>query len=520
MNLRKVYLGVIVVLSMALFYEWNSENQKLSEIEQLRVADADIEASASQVTSGGDFVYLENDYLRLKISTSTGSIVESRLKKYGVENIEGSPGVRVFGASNTGTFRYYLKTGFTGKASNYVLHSYNSDSVVLKTEDGDLTKEFTFLPETYELLITDSSSFGSSGKAFAALYRTEGRSLDLKSSLLQGGMMNNSSYQGVAFSTDQDPYDTTRLRNLDESISYLSRSGWVSFIQKYFFAALIGSEDSVYNFFAHPADSGVYRMGYTVEKGEVSNLVYKHSHRVFVGPKIRKDLAERAENLELSIDMGWFWFLSQPMVWFLDLINGFIDNWALSIIVFTIILKLILFPVTAKGFVSMGSMRKVGPKMKELQDRYKDDRQRLSQEMMKLYKTEKVNPLGGCLPILAQMPFFIGFFFALREMVELRHASIFWLSDLSVPDPLFVLPVVFGLIMFFTQKLSPAPPSQDPMQQQVIKYMPVVFSIFFFVFPAALCLYSVINAGVSLGQQRYLYKKHGVLTDAQVGGGG
>jgi YidC/Oxa1 family membrane protein insertase len=520
MNLRKVYLGVIVVLSMALFYEWNSENQKLSEIEQLRVADADIEASASQVTSGGNFVYLENDYLRLKISTSTGSIVESRLKKYGVENIEGSPGVRVFGASNTGTFRYYLKTGFTGKASNYVLHSYNSDSVVLKTEDGDLTKEFTFLPETYELLITDSSSFGSSGKAFAALYRTEGRSLDLKSSLLQGGMMNNSSYQGVAFSTDQDPYDTTRLRNLDESISYLSRSGWVSFIQKYFFAALIGSEDSVYNFFAHPADSGVYRMGYTVEKGEVSNLVYKHSHRVFVGPKIRKDLAERAENLELSIDMGWFWFLSQPMVWFLDLINEFIDNWALSIIVFTIILKLILFPVTAKGFVSMGSMRKVGPKMKELQDRYKDDRQRLSQEMMKLYKTEKVNPLGGCLPILAQMPFFIGFFFALREMVELRHASIFWLSDLSVPDPLFVLPVVFGLIMFFTQKLSPAPPSQDPMQQQVIKYMPVVFSIFFFVFPAALCLYSVINAGVSLGQQRYLYKKHGVLTDAQVGGGG
>jgi YidC/Oxa1 family membrane protein insertase len=520
MNLRKVYLGVIVVLSMALFYEWNSENQKLSEIEQLRVADADIEASASQVTSGGDFVYLENDYLRLKISTSTGSIVESRLKKYGVENIEGSPGVRVFGASNTGTFRYYLKTGFTGKATNYVLHSYNSDSVVLKTEDGDLTKEFTFLPETYELLITDSSSFGSSGKAFAALYRTEGRSLDLKSSLLQGGMMNNSSYQGVAFSTDQDPYDTTRLRNLDESISYLSRSGWVSFIQKYFFAALIGSEDSVYNFFAHPADSGVYRMGYTVEKGEVSNLVYKHSHRVFVGPKIRKDLAERAENLELSIDMGWFWFLSQPMVWFLDLINEFIDNWALSIIVFTIILKLILFPVTAKGFVSMGSMRKVGPKMKELQDRYKDDRQRLSQEMMKLYKTEKVNPLGGCLPILAQMPFFIGFFFALREMVELRHASIFWLSDLSVPDPLFILPVAFGLIMFFTQKLSPAPPSQDPMQQQVIKYMPVVFSIFFFVFPAALCLYSVINAGVSLGQQRYLYKKHGVLTDAQVGGGG
>jgi YidC/Oxa1 family membrane protein insertase len=483
MNLRKIYLGVVVVLSMALFYEWNSENQKLSEMEQLRVAD--MEASASRVTNDGGFVYLENNELRLKISTSTGSVVESRLKKYGVENIEGSPGVRVFGSSNRSIFRYYLKTGFTGKAANYLLHSYDNNSVVLKTEDGDLTKEFTFLPETYELLITDTSSSGSSGKAFAALYRTEGRSLDLKTTLLQGGMMNNSSYQGVAFSTDQDPYETTRLRGIDESISYLSRSGWVSFIQKYFFAALIGSEDNIYNFFAHPADSGVYRMGYTVEKGEASNLVYKHSHRVFIGPKVRKDLAERAENLELSIDMGWFWFISQPMVWFLDLINGFVDNWALSIIVFTFILKLVLFPVTAKGFVSMGMMRKVGPKMKELQDRFGDDRQRLSQEMMRLYKTEKVNPLGGCLPIVAQMPFFIGFFFALREMVELRHASIFWMSDLSVPDPLFILPILFGLIMFSTQKLSPAPPSQDPMQQQIIKYMPVVFFYILFCFSSS-----------------------------------
>ena len=517
MNLRKVYLGVVVVLSMALFYEWNSENQKLSEIEQLRIAD--VEAATPQVTNDGDYVYLENDLLRLKISTSSGSVVESRLKKYGVENVDGSPGVRVFGESDTTAFKYYLKTGFTGKASNFSLHSYNNKSVVLKTEDGDITKEFTFLPNSYEILITDTSSFGSSGKAYAALYRTEGRSLDLKTSWLQGGMMNNGSYQGVAFSTDQDPYETTRLRSIDDSISILSRSGWVSFIQKYFFAALIGSDEHVYNFFAHPAESGIYRMGYTVEKGDSANLVYKHSHRVFVGPKIRKDLAVRAKNLELSIDMGWFWFISQPMVRFLDLINGLVNSWALSIIVFTLLLKLVLFPVTAKGFVMMAGMRKIQPKLKELSDRYADDRQKLGQEMMKLYKTEKVSPVGGCLPLVAQLPFFIGFFFALREMVELRHASILWISDLSVPDPLFVLPVIFGLLMVFTQKLSPAPPSQDPMQQQVLKYMPVAFSVFFFIFPAALCLYSVINTGVSLVQQRYLYKKHGVLGDTQAGTG-
>ena len=208
------------------------------------------------------------------------------------------------------------------------------------------------------------------------------------------------------------------------------------------------------------------------------------------------------------------------MVRFLDLINGLVNSWALSIIVFTLLLKLVLFPVTAKGFVMMAGMRKIQPKLKELSDRYADDRQKFGQEMMKLYKTEKVSPLGGCLPLVAQLPFFIGFFFALREMVELRHASILWISDLSVPDPLFVLPVIFGLLMVFTQKLSPAPPSKDPMQQQVLKYMPVAFSVLFFIFPAALCLYSVINTGVSLVQQRYLYKKHGVLGDTQVGSGG
>jgi YidC/Oxa1 family membrane protein insertase len=200
--------------------------------------------------------------------------------------------------------------------------------------------------------------------------------LDLKTAVIEGGMMNNSSYQGVVISSDQDPYLSSRLRSIDEPFSVLSRSGWVSFIQKYFFAVLIGSDDYVYNYFAQPANSGTYRMGYTVEKGEATNLVYSHSHRVFIGPKIRKDLAQRADNLELSIDMGWFWFISQPMVWFLDLINEYVNSWALSIIIFTLILKLALFPVTAKGFASMAGMRKVGPMMKDIQDRHKNDRQK------------------------------------------------------------------------------------------------------------------------------------------------
>jgi YidC/Oxa1 family membrane protein insertase len=333
----------------------------------------------------------------------------------------------------------------------------------------------------------------------------------------EGGMMNNSSYQAVAFSTNDDPYETQRLRKIDEKISYLSRGGWVSFIQKYFFAAVIGSDDFVYNYFAQKGDAGIYSMGYTVEKGDAQNLVESHSHRLFVGPKIRKDLEKRADNLELSIDMGWFWFVSQPMVIVLDFINGYVGNWGLSIVVFTLLLKLILFPVTAKGFVSMGNMRRVMPKMKELQERYANDKQKLSQEMMALYKKEGANPLGGCLPMLAQMPFFIGFFFALREMVELRFADFgLWITDLSVPDPLFILPVVFGLVMVLTQRLNPQPPTTDPMQAQIMKTMPIMFAVFFVIFPAGLCLYSVVNAGVSLVQQRYLYKKLGVLDAANI----
>ena len=513
MNIRRIYLAVIVILSASLFYQWNNEGMVAAQAEHMEIAKS--ESFINAVTEDGDYVYLENDLLRLKIAINSGAIVETRLKEYGVENIPGSLGVRVFGSDEkNGFFKYYFKSGFTSEITNYKLLDYGQGSVTLYDESLGIKKEISFLPETYEVQVTDSALNGSSGKAFASLYRTDGMSLDLKTEMTQGGMMNRSSYQAVAFSTSDDPYETQRLRGLDERISFLSRGGWVSFIQKYFFAAVIGSNDYVYNYFAQPGDAGLYSMGYTVEKGDAQNLVYSHDHRIFIGPKIRKDLEKRAPNLELSIDMGWFWFISQPMVRVLDWINGFVGNWGLSIVVFTLLLKLLLFPVTAKGFVAMGNMRKVMPKMKELQDRYSNDRQKLSQEMMVLYKKEGANPLGGCLPMLAQMPFFIGFFFALREMVELRFADFgLWITDLSVPDPLFILPVAFGFIMVLTQKLNPQPPTQDPMQAQIMKSMPIMFAVFFVIFPAGLCLYSVVNAGVSLVQQRYLYSKLGVLGD-------
>ena len=326
--------------------------------------------------------------------------------------------------------------------------------------------------------------------------------------------MNRASFEGVGFSNQVEPYDAKRLGSLNErSIVYDNQlGGWVGFIQKYFLASLIGSDDRVYDYFAQKTKEGMYAMGYISSSGSKTEkvLVSEYTHRVFVGPKIRKDLVARAENLELTIEMGWFWFLSQPMIAAIDFINGVVGNWGFSILIFTILLKLALFPVTGKGFKSMAQMRKAMPELKEIQDRYKNDRQRLGAETLKVYKKYGANPLGGCLPLLAQFPFFIALFFGLREMVELRYSPfIFWIQDLSAPDPLFVLPALFGLVMVLTQKLNPQPPNMDPVQQNVMKVMPVMFSVFFVIFPSALALYSVANGAFSLFQQRLLYKRLG-----------
>ena len=505
MNIRSFYLALIVFLSLALLYEWNSEQKSKSIKNHLD------SVGASFFENDDRFVSIENNELSLVISVSNGSIVEARLKEYPVENVDGSQGFRVFGSSESSSFQYYFKSGFTGLSPNYRVSERGEDFVVLFDPELNISKTVSFSDVSYEVSIYDSAANGIKGKSFAGLYRSEGRALDLKRGALEGGMMNNSSYEGVAISTELDPYSTSRLRSVDEPLEVLSKSGWIAFIQKYFFAAIIGSDEYIYNYYVLPKESGFFRMGYTVEGSSTSNLVYGHEHRLFVGPKIRKDLMTRADNLELAIDMGWFWFLAQPMVFVMDFINSYVNSWGLTIIIFTILIKLAFWPVTAKSFKSMAALRKITPELNEIKERYKNDRQAASTETMKVMKKHGANPLGGCLPLFIQMPFFIGFFFALREMVELRYSSLGFWADLSAPDPFFVLPAAFGVLMLLTQRLNPQPAGMDPTQAQVMKYMPVMFSVFFLFFPAALCLYTVVNTAVQLGQQSYLYKQQGAL---------
>ena len=507
MNIRSFYFVLVVALSLGLLYEWTSEKKDQSIKSHLQ------EDLYSGFDIGGTHAYIENDELSVVIAVQTGAIVETRLKKYPVENVDDANGFRVLGESKDSAFSYYFKSGFTGVLPSYELVGGGSgeDYVELLDKEQGLSKKISFLPDTYEISVSDTSSGGVQGKSFAGLFRTEGRALDLKREALNGGMMNNSSYEGVAISSENDPYSTTRLRAIDEKQEVLSRSGWVAFIQKYFFAAIIGSDEYIYNYYVYPKEQGIFRMGYTVEGSSTTNVNYGHDHRLYVGPKIRKDLMQRAENLELSIDMGWFWFLSQPMVWFMDLINSYINNWGLTIVIFTVFIKLVFWPVTSKSFRSMAALRKITPELNEIKERYKDDRQKQGAETMKFMKKHGANPLGGCLPMLIQMPFFIGFFFALREMVELRHSELGFWSDLSAPDPYFILPAAFCFLMIMTQRLNPQPAGMDATQAQVMKYMPIMFSVLFIFFPTALCLYTVVNTGVQLAQQSYLYKQQGAL---------
>ena len=505
MNIRSVYWALLIGLSLTLLFQWTSEKREESVNDHL------LKAQTYNPAEDASYISIENDELYVVISVATGNIVETRLKKYPVENVQGALGYRVFGESKDVAFNYYFKSGFTKTSPVYSVEEVGKDFVVLGDGELGLTKRISFSDSSYELSIYDESVAGVDGKIFAGLYRTGGRALDLKRDALDGGMMNNSSYEGVAISSEQDPYDTSRLSRVDDKKEVLTRAGWIAFVQKYFFAALIGSDEYIYNYYVLPKESGVYRMGYTVESSSSSNVAKSHEHRLFVGPKIRKDLMQRAENLELSIDMGWFWFLAQPMVLVMDWINGYLNNWGLTIIVFTILIKLLFWPVTAKSFRSMAAMRKITPELNEVKEIYKDDRQKQANETMKLMKKHGANPLGGCLPLLIQMPFFIGFFFALREMVELRHSELGIWADLSAPDPYFVLPALFCVVMILTQRLNPQPAGMDPTQAQVMKYMPVMFSVLFIFFPAALCLYTVVNSAVQLAQQTYLYKQQGAL---------
>jgi YidC/Oxa1 family membrane protein insertase len=510
MNWRYFYIGSVVALSYVLFLSWNAEQEIKQEFAEASAIEQDQGEKILPLDETEQFIEIQNDKLVVQVSPTSGKIWQARLKEHTFLNNDDSLGVRLFGFDGETGFKFYLNSGFVSKNVSFEVVEVSPAEIELRSLDGNISKTISLNENDYELNINDrwvGVMPADVPSPYVAMYRTKGKPLDARD-----GFFENSSYTGVAFNTPEEPYASMRLRNIDERVEYFQRGGWVAFIQKYFMAAILTPPDRVQALIALPPSGGsdTYVMGAMTRETKAGQVASGIDHRIFLGPKVRSDLIARAPDLELTIDMGWFWFLAQPLMMLLSMINSLVDNWGVSIVLLTFLIKALLWPISAKGFSSMAKMRTAQPKLKEIQERYKDDRAKLGTEMMALYKKEGINPAGGCFPLLLQMPVFIAFFFCLRESVELRHESFFfWIQDLSSPDPLFILPAAFAGLMYLTQQLNPQPPGLDPTQAQIMKFMPVGIAVIFVIMPAGLVLYSVANSAISLVQQRALYKKYG-----------
>ncbi len=318
-------------------------------------------------------------------------------------------------------------------------------------------------------------------------------------------------YTGSVYYNEEAKYEKVDFDDMEDSqLKLESTGGWIAMIQHYFLSAWIpGQEDQnlVYTIANTRRNPATYTIGLRSQ-----NLLIpaggsgEFLSQLFVGPKIVNRLEEISPGLDLTVDYGVLTFLSKPLYWLLSWYHSFVGNWGVAIILLTLTVKAVFYKLSETSYRSMAKMRKVSPRLKTLKERYGDDRQKMNQAMMELYKTEKINPMGGCLPILVQIPVFIALYWALLESVDLRQAPfIFWIKDLSVMDPYFVLPILMGISMVIQQKLNPPPP--DPIQAKIMMALPFVFTIFFAFFPAGLVLYWVINNVLSIAQQWVITKR-------------
>jgi YidC/Oxa1 family membrane protein insertase len=339
-----------------------------------------------------------------------------------------------------------------------------------------------------------------SGKSWTAreyrqLMRTEAVDTNGESQFLY-------TYTGGAIYSPDKKFEKISLDDIaNNQLSREVTGGWIAMLQHYFLASWVPPKDQANHFYTNALPDGRYVLGaYTQPITVADGTRHTFTTSFVAGPKIQDKLAAVAPGLDLTVDYGWLTILAQPIFWLLTKIHSVLGNWGWSIIALTVLIKLAFYKLSEASYKSMANMRKMTPRIQALKDRYGDDKQRMNQAMMELYKKEKINPLGGCLPILVQIPVFIALYWVLLESVELRQAPfVLWIKDLSVKDPYFVLPLIMGVSMFIQQKLNPAPP--DPMQAKIMMSLPFVFTIFFAFFPAGLVLYWVVNNILSITQQ-------------------
>ncbi len=466
-------------------------------------------------------IRVRTDVLDVAIDPHGGDIVDLRLPQYPRRQDRPDVPFQLFERSSERT--YEAQSGLIGdgpdKASSRPQYSSEKndyqlgegqDQLVVDLKysaDGvNYTKRFVFERGQYDLavryLIDNQSGKPWTGHLFGQLKRDA--SADPSSSTATG----TATYLGAALWTKDEPYTKVSMGDMDDkSLRETVQGGWIAWLQHYFVTAWIPQAGDTNLVQTRKDSQGNYIIGFTGPAVSVAaGAQGETGATLYAGPKSQEQLEELSPGLRLTVDYGILWFIAQPIFWLLENIHALLGNWGWSIIVLTIIIKLAFFPLSAASYKSMARMRAVSPKMQALKDQYGDDRQKLSQAMMELYKKEKINPLGGCLPIIVQMPVFLALYWVLLESVEMRQAPwMFWITDLSIKDPFFILPIIMGVTMFIQQQLNPTPP--DPMQAKVMKLLPIIFTFFFLWFPAGLVLYWVVNNVLSIAQQWYITRQ-------------
>jgi len=479
--------------------------------------------SATVGQNPADTIVVETDVFRVEISRQGGNLVSALLPVYPVSKDRPNEPVQLL--NSTPGFTYVIETGLVDGAQGGPTHltaltaplsryALAPDQQVLtvpltwRSPEGiEVTKVYTFKRGRYDVDLEYQIANRSDSEWRALDYLQIRRAHNPPERSMFD--VDSYSFNGPVFydSESYDKLDPDDFR--DEPLKAQLEGGWLASIEHHFLSAAVPAVDAVYSY------SSAYTSGLYTLRASGPTLVVPPdsatsvSAQFFVGPKLQEQLEETAPGLALTVDYGVLALLAQPLFWVLQQIFNLVGNWGWSIIIVTLLIKLTFYKLTETSGRSMAKMRKLQPRLKALQERYKDDRQQLSMKMMDLYKQEKVNPAAGCLPMLIQIPFFIAFYWVLLESVEMRQAPFaLWITDLSTKDPFFVLPLLMGIAMFIQQKLNPAPP--DPVQAKVMTILPIIFTVFFAFFPSGLVLYWLSNSVLSVAQQWNINRKMAV----------
>jgi YidC/Oxa1 family membrane protein insertase len=527
---RSLLFIALMVVTYLLFSQWQQQNAPMPEQTSISQnqpgndANADFvpessEAIASSVKTtetSAKLINVVTDTFTMKINSQGGDIVEVKLHKFDTEQGNGIP----FTVLQNGNQKYIAQSGLTGAngvdriikgrpiysslQSNYELTNDNLmvDLVFHDASGMSVTKRFTFAKNSYSVDVEYIIDNNTANSVSVQMYGQLKQSTVVASG---GGML--PTYRGAAFSTTEDRYEKYDFDDIEEAnLNKVTAGGWVAMLEHYFVSAWVPSAkdtNQLYTTYSNNFEAvvGFKAPAVTIDAGQQGTA----SAIFYVGPKDQAVLEKIAPSLDLTIDYGFLWMISQPLFWLLLKIQSFVSNWGVAIIIITLIVKGVMYPLTKAQYTSMAKMRDLAPKMAQLKERFGDDRQKMSQATMEMYRKEKVNPAGGCLPLLLQMPIFLALYWVFLESVELRHAPfVFWIQDLSAMDPFFVLPILMGASMYVMQKMQPMT-IQDPMQQKIMQYMPVVFSIFMAWFPSGLVLYWFISNVVSIVQMKVIF---------------